>query len=298
MFGLATIAIDGRSVPAIRVGGHYWRVDGGGEHRWRSIRQILDDWPEAFGRLDELAEAIAAGTVAATATIAAGKANVLTPVQYPDKLLAVGANYRGHLTEMGLRAEKWSSMPFFLRPPQTSLVGPGATVIKPRTTNEFDWEIELAIVIGRTMKDVPVHEALSGVAGFSVGFDMSCRDLIPTDPPLYVDLMRGKAQDTMAPLGPVVVPRQFIRDPQNLSLKLWVNDVLTQDGNTDDMLYSIPEMVAEISRYMTLVPGDILFTGSPSGSAKATTGRFLEAGDRLRGEIEAIGTLDVEIVAA
>lgn len=217
---------------------------------------------------------------------------------YPDKLLAVGANYTGHLHEMHLPETKWDSMPFFLRPPTTTLVGPGKTVRIPDTTRQFDWEVELAVVLGGTLREASREQARAAIAGYSIGLDLSCRDLIQTDTALSVDLVRGKAQDTMAPCGPWIVPAAFVPDPQNLRLQLAVNDAPMQDGNSREMLWQVDEQLAEISRFVTLVPGDILFTGSPAGSAASKGVPFLKPGDRIRAEIESIGVLEVELIAA
>lgn len=132
--------------------------------------------------------------------ISSSEVEVLTPIRYPANLLAVGANYSGHLKEMGLDAGRWASMPFFIRPPKSTLVGPGATVIIPRSTRQFDWECELAVVIGRPLRHATEVEAAAAIAGYSIGLDLSCRDLIQVDNDLKVDLLRGKAQDTMAPM--------------------------------------------------------------------------------------------------
>lgn len=214
---------------------------------------------------------------------------------YPDELLAVGANYAQHLKEMGLKVEKWASMPFFMRPPKTSLVGPGRTVRIPRSTKQFDWECELAIIVGKRLSHATREEAAAAIAGYSIGLDLSCRDLIPAGNDLQVDLMRGKAQDTMAPLGPHFVPAEFVPDPNNLRITLSVNQHPMMDSNTNDMLYKPDEQLSVISEYITLVPGDIVFTGSPPGSAAVHGGCWLQPGDRIRAEIENIGVLEVEM---
>jgi 2,4-diketo-3-deoxy-L-fuconate hydrolase len=251
----------------------------------------FEQWEAAFPRLQALADAIAGGAHAAHALT--GAIEFETPLMYPNKLLAVGANYASHLKEMGLQAQKWPLMPFFLRPPTTSLVGPGETVRIPPSTKQFDWELELAVCVGKTLRDATVAEAAGAVAGYTIGLDLSCRDLIPTGDDLKIDLMRGKAQDTMAPCGPYIVPAAFVRDPYNLRLQLFVNDRQMMEANTSEMLYHIDEQLSIISSYITLEPGDLLFTGSPAGSAASHGVPFLQPGDRIRAEIEAVGTLEV-----
>jgi 2-keto-4-pentenoate hydratase/2-oxohepta-3-ene-1,7-dioic acid hydratase in catechol pathway len=162
-------------------------------------------------------------------------------------------------------------------------------------TREFDWEIELAVVVGRTLADATLVEAAAAIAGYSVGLDMTCRDLIDRNSPLGVDLVRAKSQDCMAPAGPVFQPAQWVGDPQQLSLQLWVNGELKQNGSTANMLYSVADQLSTISRYLTLEPGDMVFTGSPAGSG-GISGRFLQPGDHIRASISRVGTLEVEIM--
>jgi 2,4-didehydro-3-deoxy-L-rhamnonate hydrolase len=151
------------------------------------------------------------------------------------------------------------------------------------------------VVVGRRLRHADREEAAGAIAGYSVGFDLSCRDLFHVDNDLKVDLVRGKAQDTMAPCGPAVVPAAFIPDPYDLRLRLWVNDEPMMDASSSEMLYRIDEQLSIISVFLTIEPGDMLFTGSPAGSAGAHGGRFLRPGDRIRGEIERVGTLEVTV---
>ena len=285
-FALATLNHQGEEVAALALEGGYLPLPR------TTVKGLLDDWGTAFARLQSLAEGASAGDL-----VAREAAHLLTPVKFPNKLIAVGANYKDHLEEMGMSPQKWPTLPFFFKAPTTAMVGPGKTVILPKTTRQFDWEIELAVVVGRRLKDAGEAEALAGIAGYAVGLDLSCRDLIKVDTPLAVVLVRGKAQDTMSPVGPVLVPAAFVADPHRLGLRLSVNGVLKQNGNTADMLYSVPEQLGTISRYVTLEPGDVILTGSPAGSG-ASTGQFLKAGDRISAEIDQLGVLEVEVVGA
>ena len=248
----------------------------------------------AFAAIDAVVAEIETGSQDAVA-IAEADATLLTPIMYPDALLAVGANYSGHLEEMGLEAEKWASMPFFMRPPRTSLVGPGDTVRIPRSTRQFDWECELAVVICKRLRHADRCEASAAIAGYSIGLDLSCRDLIPADNDLKIDLVRGKAQDTMTPCGPAIVPAQFVENVNDLRITLAANDEPMIDASTSEMLYKVDEQLSVISAYLTLMPGDILFTGSPSGSARVHGDRWLRDGDRIRAEIQDIGILEVSV---
>ena len=250
---------------------------------------VLRDWKGMFPRL----RSIAGSAGSSTALI---NPEPLAPVLNPEMLLAVGANYSGHLREMGLKVEKWAVMPFFIRPPRTCLVGPGRTVHIPRSTKQFDWECELAVVVGRTLRHASREEAAAGIAGYTIGLDLSCRDLIKVDNELHTDLLRGKAQDTMAPCGPAIVPTEFIGNVDDLRVQLAVNDEPMMDARTSEMIYKCDEMLSTISEYITLQPGDICFTGSPSGSAGAHGNRWLKPDDRIRAEIENVGVLNVVIM--
>jgi 2-keto-4-pentenoate hydratase/2-oxohepta-3-ene-1,7-dioic acid hydratase in catechol pathway len=194
---------------------------------------------------------------------------------------------------MGLEVKKWAVMPFFIRPPKSTLVGSGETVRIPKTTHQFDWECELAVFVGRRLKDAGRDEASAAIAGYAIGLDLSCRDLIWVDNDLKVDLVRGKGQDTMAPCGPAITPAKFVKDPNNLRIQLYVNDDKMMDGSTSEMLYKVDEQLSIISHFITLQPGDLLFTGSPSGSAGEHGGRWLKPGDRIHAEISEVGVLNV-----
>jgi 2-keto-4-pentenoate hydratase/2-oxohepta-3-ene-1,7-dioic acid hydratase in catechol pathway len=291
-FALATIATGAGRAGALVIGERLWPLAALGLPR--SVKEILEEWPVMLPRLEAVAESCADGRIGADAALALSTVRLDVPIAYPNKLLAIGANYSDHLAEMGLPTERWTPLPVFLRPPTTNMVGPGKTVILPKSTKEFDWEIELAVVIGARMREVDRKTAMAGIAGYSVSIDLSARDLIRIDNPMQIDLVRGKAQDTMAPVGPYVVPAPFVRDPHDLRLHLAVNGKTMQDGSTANMLYRIDEQLSEISNFITLEPGDVLMTGSPSGSG-GMHGRFLQPGDRIRAEIEDVGCLEVEI---
>ena len=257
-----------------------------------TCKSILQTWSTSVPTLETLAGSVIGNGLAASG-VSDAAAHLLTPVLYPDTLIAVGANYSGHLKEMGLAAGKWSSMPYFIRPPKTSLVGPGDTVVIPKTTKKFDWECELAVFLGARLRNADRDQAAAAVAGYAVGLDMSCRDLILTDNDLKVDLMRGKAQDTMAPCGPAIMPARFVTDVNDLRIQLYVNEKKMMDASTAEMLYKIDEQLSIISQYMTIEAGDILFTGSPAGSAAEHGGCWLKPGDEIRAEIEQVGMLKV-----
>lgn len=295
-FTLATIQNQAGPKAAIGLSGNYYLLfDAEDYFQHATVKSLLEDWSTSFPKLQALAEDINTGTKSKMHGIPASEAYLLTPVMYPDKLLAVGANYADHLKEMGLAVEKWKSMPFFLRPPKTSLVGPGETVHIPHSTKQFDWECELAVVIGKRLRHASRAEAAQAIAGYSIGLDLSCRDLIPTDNDLKIDLVRGKAQDTMAPCGPHIIPAQFVPDVDNLHITLSVNSEKMMDSWTSQMMYKCDEQLSVISEYITLEPGDVLFTGSPPGSAGIHGNRWLKPGDEIHAEISGIGAMKVRM---
>jgi 2-keto-4-pentenoate hydratase/2-oxohepta-3-ene-1,7-dioic acid hydratase in catechol pathway len=292
-FSLASVFVDTVAQPAIGLAGDFWLFPETLRAKYPGLKQVLEDWPVAFETLSKLAEACAANEAVAKRVAASG-AHLDLPVRFPNKLIGVGANFIDHLAEMGLPTIRFDPMPIFFMPPSTCMVGPGRTVVKPATTAQFDWEIELVAVIGTRLKDATLEQAREGIAGYTITLDMSARDLIQIGPPFYVDLVRGKAQDTMAPCGPVIMPAAFI-DVRDLSLKLWVNDELKQDSSTAKMIFTVEEIICHVSKYVTLEPGDFVTTGSPAGSG-VFHNYFLKDGDRIRADIEGVGSLNVEVM--
>jgi len=296
-FAIANLSTSRGERAALAIDGNYFRLDLLSSEWSTSVRAILDEWRQMYPSLVTAAQQCAREGSKSRAFVSSESVHLLTPVKYPNKLVCVGAVYRDHLLEFNLPAERWANMPIFLRAPTTSIVGPGRTLIIPATTKEFDWEVELAVIVSQRLKNADLGTAQAAIAGYSVGLDMTCRDLMDRDSPTGVDLVRAKAQDGMAPVGPFLRPAAFVRDVHDLRLQLFVNDEIKQDGCTADMLYSVPEQLSTISRYITLEPGDIVFTGSPAGSG-ASIGQYLQPGDRIRAQIEAVGSLEVEVIAA
>ena len=239
----------------------------------------------------------ALGSSAANGGIAPAAAKLSAPLIYPGKVLCAGANYYDHMAEMGFPGVKKEAQRlfFFFKPPRNALVGPGRTVRYPKDSKMFDWEVELAAVIGKTARRLTMANALEHVAAYSIGIDLSARDLNRAPETFYkLDWVAGKAQDTCCPLGPRLVPAQFIRDPQDLALKLSVNGQVKQDARTSGMIFDIREQLVTLSAIMTLDPGDIILTGTPAGVGMPKQ-TFLKPGDRVDAEIESIGKLSVEI---
>jgi len=233
----------------------------------------------------------------AKSSVAPVEAKLAAPLLYPGKVLCAGANYYDHMAEMGFPGVKKETQRlfFFFKPPRNAVVGPGATVTMPRGTKKYDWEIELAAVIGKTARYVSVENALSHIAGYTVAIDLSARDFNQAPDQFYkFDWVAGKATDTACPLGPWIVPAEALGDVQNVALKLSVNGTVKQDSNTSQMIYSVAEQIARASELMTLDPGDVVLTGTPAGVG-VPKGTFLNPGDRIDAEIAGIGKLSVEI---
>ena len=213
---------------------------------------------------------------------------LLAPVPRPGKIIGVGRNYGAHAAEAGLAAQE---RPRLFTKVVSSVIGPGAPIPKPAAVAKLDWEVELGVVIGRPMRDVPADRALEFVAGYTVLNDVSAREFqFDVSPP---QTSFAKSMDGFCPMGPCLVTADEIADPQRLDLRCWVNGVLMQDGNTHDMIFSTAEILAHVSRYMTLLPGDVIATGTPEGvGAFRKPPIYLQPGDRIRMEIPAIGILE------
>lgn len=296
-FQLGTVKRESGPAPVVEVAGRHWLLSDVADdllapHREKGLMALFADWGTSMRRLEE----IAGGLDSIAAPLAPGL-EFLTPLQYPAKVVLTGTNYIDHVRNVGhARFNREQSFPaFFLKPPTTCLVGPGATVRYPEQSSKLDWEIELAVVIGKTARRVKASDALAHVAACTIGIDLSARD-VQNNPRHYVgkDLCLGKAFDDSCPLGPLLIPVQFVGDLQDLSLKLTVNGVTEQDSNTRHMIWSVAEQIEEISKHMTLEPGDILMTGTPAGCG-IEKGKFLHVGDVLRAEIQRLGALEVSI---
>jgi 2-keto-4-pentenoate hydratase/2-oxohepta-3-ene-1,7-dioic acid hydratase in catechol pathway len=293
-WSIATLEADGKAVACIEVGGSCYRLGAAlsrqGLAGMDSVAALFADWERSAAALDA-----AAARLNPADRIEEGRR--LAPLMYPGKILCAGANYFDHLAEMGMPGAKKEDQRlfFFMKPPRNAVVGEGATVHMPIGTKAFDWEIELALVIGKTARNVSVETALSHVAAYSVAIDFSARDHNRAPETFYkLDWVAGKANDTCCPMGPRLVPAAAIANPQDIGLKLWVNGELKQNGRSTDMIFTIAEQIATASRIMTLDPGDVLLTGTPAGvgTPKQT---FLKVGDKVDAEIEHVGRLSVEI---
>jgi 2-keto-4-pentenoate hydratase/2-oxohepta-3-ene-1,7-dioic acid hydratase in catechol pathway len=236
--------------------------------------------------------------IATGALLKPNQATIISPIPVPRKnCVMLGINYREHVDE-GARARsleiKYPEYPVFFTKPATSVIGHLGKVIKHKVTDKLDWEVEFAVVIGKKGRDIPKDKAYDYVFGYTVCLDMTARELQRIHGQWY----KGKSLDTFCPLGPWIVHKSALPDPQQVRLICRVNGEVMQDGNTRDMIFDIPTIIESLSGGMTLEPGDIISTGTPSGVGFARTPPvFLNPGDRVEGEVEGIGTLVVEIAA-
>lgn len=270
-----------------------------GRPSYATVLGILEDWQSANGLLQEAAAKAGRDGKGQPLQQTAFRA----PVLWPSAIYCAGANYSDHAAEMAARANRppepdpksLGLKPWHFIKASRSLADPGATVFASRYTKKLDWEVELAAVIGKPAKNVSVEKALEHVAGYTAANDLSARDLsrrphVSDTSAFKSDWIGQKSFDGACPLGPWIVPAQEIPDPQDLAIKLWVNDVLKQDSNTGKMIFSIAEQIAHLSSGMTLHPGDVILTGTPAGVGSARN-EFLQAGDVVKIEIGRIGML-------
>jgi 2-keto-4-pentenoate hydratase/2-oxohepta-3-ene-1,7-dioic acid hydratase in catechol pathway len=253
--------------------------------RYPSIKALLEAGP------DEVARVLADPGQGETHSL--DSVELGPPVPDPDKIICLGLNYREHAAEGGLKVP---DVPVLFTKFRTSLTGPYGEIVLPEAASDrVDYEAELAVVIGRTAKNVSEDEALDYVAGYSCFDDVSARDVqLQTS-----QWTAGKAIDTFAPMGPGIVPASEIDDVQNLQLKARVNGEVLQDENTREMIFGVAFTISWISRLITLVPGDIIATGTPSGVGFTRKPPILlKEGDVVEIEIEKIGTIRNTVVGS
>jgi 2,4-didehydro-3-deoxy-L-rhamnonate hydrolase len=215
------------------------------------------------------------------------------PVATPSKFIAIGLNYSDHAAEVGMPLP---TEPIVFLKAVTSICGPNDPVEKPRHSTKLDWEVELGIVIGKRAKYIEEGAAISHVAGYCLGNDVSERNFQLERQGQWT---KGKSHDTFGPLGPWLVTREEIPNPQNLKMWLDVNGERQQTGTTATMVFNVRKIVSYVSHYMTLLPGDVIITGTPPGvgSGKKPP-RFLNAGDVVTLGVDGLGTQRQQIVSA
>jgi 2-keto-4-pentenoate hydratase/2-oxohepta-3-ene-1,7-dioic acid hydratase in catechol pathway len=304
-FAIGTIEEDGEPLSVIEVGEELLGLASAAEEVLGSERlaelapngdvsvlSVLRGWESWSAPLDEVAaSAHSAGESGLEGHRYERPEHWLPPVIGPGKVIGIGANYKDHLDSAGI---PHPTTPYlFLKPASTTLLGCGRTLEIPKQVEYADWEGELAVVIGRRARHVSEAAALSHVAGYTPANDFSARDwLADAIPPLGSDWILHKGWDSFTPLGPLIVPAEFVPDPQSIGIRLSVDGEVKQDGNTSSQVFSVAELIAHASSVMTLDPGDVLLTGTPMGSGFALDPQErLEPGQTMVLEVEGIGTL-------
>jgi 2-keto-4-pentenoate hydratase/2-oxohepta-3-ene-1,7-dioic acid hydratase in catechol pathway len=212
------------------------------------------------------------------------------PIERPGKIVCVGLNYRDHAEEQGVELP---AAPLLFAKFPTALIGPGETIVIPPIVRQADYEAELAVVIGARVKGVSKENALEAVRGYLCANDVSARDLQFGDG----QWTRGKSPDTFCPVGPRLVPREEIDDPQQLAIRCVLNGQTMQDSSTAQMIFSVAEVIAYASKTITLEPGDLIATGTPAGVGIFRDPKVLLGdGDEVSIEIEGLGTLTNPVV--
>jgi 2-keto-4-pentenoate hydratase/2-oxohepta-3-ene-1,7-dioic acid hydratase in catechol pathway len=243
--------------------------------------------------------------VADGTALAVDKVQLLTPIPRPPKIVLLAGNYNEHIKEGGGQAtERAKTFPYlFQKPPTTTLNHPDAAIIIPRVSpNHIDWECELGVVMAKRCKAVKEPDALGYVAGYTVVNDISDRKFRPNpgrekrEKDTFFDWQHGKWHDTFCPVGPCVASAHAVPDPQKLGLTLKVNGKTWQNASTAQMIFPVAAIIEFVSAIVTLEPGDIISTGTPSGVGN-TTGTYLKPGDQMEAAIEGIGILRNHMVA-
>jgi 2-keto-4-pentenoate hydratase/2-oxohepta-3-ene-1,7-dioic acid hydratase in catechol pathway len=223
---------------------------------------------------------------------------IVSPIPQPRKnVILLGVNYKEHIEE-GARARsielKYPEAPVFFTKPATAVIGHLGKVVHHKATEKLDYEVELAVVMGKKGRDIPKNKVYDYIFGYTICLDMTARDLQRK----HGQWFKGKSLDTYCPLGPWIVHKSALPDPQNLRLVCRVNGEVMQDDKTSNMIFDIPTTIESLSQGMTLEPGEIVSTGTPSGVGFARVPPFfLKPGDKVEADIEGIGVLQVEIAA-
>lgn len=271
-----------------------------------AVYRLGDLLPDDVVALDHLHELLADWSrwhpvVTAAVADAAARASVVQPERWllpvrPAKLICIGTNYHDHLREMG--TPRTPELPYsFLKPVSTGLVPSGAPVRLPLGPKMVDWEAELAIVIGSTLRGATGTAVLDAVAGYTIINDLSARDWIASRPEVGIDWVMMKAYDGFSPIGPFLTPSEFVADPQALGIRCWVNDELKQDSNTSEMVFGVQAILEHLAGIMTLEPGDVIATGTPAGVGFGQVPQqFLKHDDTVAVEIDGLGRLETRMV--
>jgi 2-keto-4-pentenoate hydratase/2-oxohepta-3-ene-1,7-dioic acid hydratase in catechol pathway len=305
-FGLGTFTAGGEAFPGLVAGGRVLDL--------RPLlgdavttRELLADWDTSLERLRELAGGGLSGAVALE------EVRPLAPVQPPGQIFLAGANYHKHLRQIAftmarnapgetrsdaelqlyaedvVRRQASNGVPFVFSVQPSALCGANDDVVLWGPGVEHDWELELAVVIGRHARNISEEGAIEHVAGYTIANDISTRDVMNRPGFPMTDFLMTKGRPTFKPVGPYIVPREFVPDPRALRITLSVGGEVMQDEGVDDIIYGIERLVSYASTVTELWPGDLLLTGSPAGNAGHHGNRWLRPGDVMEGSITGLG---------
>ena len=255
------------------------------EGKWIDCSAFGSDWGEEFlgsGGIDKLEGWLKENQ--SSCPEVSREERLGAPLQRPSKLICVGLNYSLHAKESGMDVP---TQPILFMKATSSISGPYDPIIIPKNSTATDWEVELAVVIGKKATYVSEQEAMDYVAGYMLHNDVSERDFQLRHGGQW---LKGKSADNFAPLGPYLVTKDEIEDPHNLKLWLKLNNKLLQDSNTSDLVFNVPQLVSYISQYMSLLPGDIISTGTPAGVGMGFKPPvYLKEGDVVEMGIDGLG---------
>ncbi len=248
------------------------------------LEALLADWPASFERLKTLSGP----------TLALDKVVLQSPIERPSKFLAIAANYQSHIDEVKASNPDYippTSQRWFAKLP-SCVNGPYAPILEPPESQQLDYEVELAVVIGRRCRRVSAERAVEVIAGYTICNDVSVRDWQKRSP----TIMLGKSFDTHGPLGPWLVTPDEVGDPHALGLRCWVNGELRQSGSTSEMIDNCYAQIEYLSTVCTLEPGDVIATGTPFGTGGSMKPpKYLKPGDVVRCEIDRIGAIEATV---
>ncbi|MEU0922847.1 MULTISPECIES: fumarylacetoacetate hydrolase family protein [Streptomyces] len=292
-YRLLTMDVNGVPTPGVLTGGRVHAVEDLLPGHRGPVVELLQDW-------DRTHEAIRSVLPVSTGGVPLAEVRLLAPILHPGAIFCAGANYWDHVEEMEGSADRtrrprdpW----FFVKTSAHSVVEDQATVRRPRGSEALDYEAELAVVIGRTARDVPAREALGVIAGYTIVNDLSARDLMkrPDRPPaMAYDWVGQKCFDGAAPLGPWITPAAYVPDCHDLAIRLSVNGTVKQSSTTANLIHDVYEQIAWLSHQLTLRPGDVIATGTPAGVGLPRQD-YLRSGDVVRAEISGLGSLTTHI---
>jgi 2-keto-4-pentenoate hydratase/2-oxohepta-3-ene-1,7-dioic acid hydratase in catechol pathway len=250
------------------------------------IASTADNMIELIARWPDLRESVQQVVERSAPDIALTEARLLAPVARPGKVMAIGLNYADHIKETG---QKTPPHQIWFTKAVTSISGPFDPIELPLASEQVDYEAELVVIIGKRCKHVPEARAAEVVFGYCVGNDVSVRDWQMQT----TQWVLGKSFDTHAPIGPWIVTADELGDPHSMGIRCLVNGELRQNSNTGNLVFNVYDQIAQLSRAMTLEPGDVIFTGTPGGVGLAMRPpRWLKLGDKVRVEIDRIGAIE------